>query len=60
MKNTTSITVNVDLTVTDDTLKTILFLLECWQDKNPDKRIIGEEVVTDAGYKTVFRVERKV
>lgn len=54
-----TITVNIGLNITDDTLDQILYLLGIWQNNNPDMRIVGEEVAMEDGYKTIFRVEQK-
>ena len=37
-----TVTVNANLTVSDETAERCLRLLEMWQNDNPDKRIEGE------------------
>jgi len=54
-----NINVNVGLDITDETLAQILYLLEIWQNNNPDKFIFGEDVIKEDGRRTVFKVGQK-
>ena len=57
MASISTITVNIGLNITDDTLDQILYLLGIWQDHNPDKYIVGERVEEADGYRTTFKVK---
>lgn len=48
-----TVTVNANLTVTDETAQRCLRLLEMWQADNPDKQVLGEWI---PGRGTVFRI----
>lgn len=54
----TSITVDVKVSIPDDTITRCLWLLEKWMDDNPDKKVLVDRVFTETGYKHSIRVER--
>lgn len=54
-----TIDVYATLTVSDETVRRCLKLLEMWQDDNPDRFIQGEKIATTDGYRTVFTIVRR-
>lgn len=51
------ITININLDVSDETINSILRILEIWQNNHPEKRIVGENKLCEDGYKYFFKVE---
>lgn len=54
-----TIEVKASLSVSDETARRCLKLLEMWQEDNPDKFIQGERIATTDGYRTVFTNVRR-
>lgn len=53
-----TVEVNASLTVSDETVKRCLRLIEIWQEDNPGKMIVGERISTSDGKeKTVFTIK---
>lgn len=56
-----TITVNTEISVSDETAECCLKLLEIWKRNNPEKEIIGKRIETLTGDKIIFRiVDRKL
>lgn len=55
------ITIDIDakITVSDKSVERCLWLLEIWQEDNPDKFIEGREVETETGRKILYRICEK-
>ena len=54
-----TIEVTAKLTVSDETARRCLKLLEMWQNDNPDKYIQGEKRMTTDGIRTYFTIVRR-
>lgn len=54
-----TIEVTAKLTVSDETARRCLKLLEMWQNDNPDKFIQGERIATTGGFRTYFTIVRR-
>lgn len=53
------ITVDVKVTIPDDTICRCLRILEMWMDDNPHKRVIVEREFTNVGYQHRIHVEEQ-
>lgn len=60
MAKTNELTVDVTakLTVSDETAKRCMALLEMWMDDNPDRSIVCDRVTYDDGTRHLLRIER--
>ena len=59
MASVGSITVDVGITIPDETLKSCLKILEIWQDENPDRFIVCDRIRTESGFNHQFYVQRR-
>lgn len=57
MAKATSITVDVKMSIPDETISRCLRILEMWMDDNPDKRIIVDTIPTTDGYHHDIHIE---
>lgn len=57
MARANRITVDVDMTIPEETLRRCCRILEMWMDDNPDKKLICEKVPTTTGYQHWIHVE---
>lgn len=59
MTDRLSVEVNARMTIPLETAERCLKLLEMWQNDNPDMFIEGENIETETGRKTVFKIRRR-
>lgn len=59
MAKATSITVDVSVNISDETICRCLRILEMWMDDNPDKKIVVDKVAYKDGYRHKIHIEGK-
>lgn len=57
MAKATSITVDVKMSIPDETISRCLRILEIWMDDNPHKRILVDRLPTKNGYRHIIYVK---
>lgn len=57
MARANRITVDVDMTISDETLRRCCRIIEMWMDDNPDRKLVVEKVATMTGYQHRIHVE---
>lgn len=57
MARANRITVDVDMTISDETLRRCCRIIEMWMDDNPDRKLVVEKVATITGYQHRIHVE---
>lgn len=59
MAKATSITVDVNINITDETICRCLRILEMWMDDHPNDRIVVDRIATDRGYRHKASIIKK-
>ena len=58
MAKATSITLDVNISITDETICRCLRILEMWMDDHPNDRIVVDRIATDRGFRHKASIER--
>lgn len=59
MAKATSITVDANINITDETICRCLRILEMWMDDHPNDRIVVERIATDRGFRHKASIKKE-
>lgn len=59
MAKATSITVDVNINITDETICRCLRILEMWMNDHPNDRIVVDRIATDRGFRHKASIQKE-